>query len=364
MKKVYFSVFLILQSFILMYSQHVIKDSLSIENIPFVEVYSENGDLIGLTDNEGRISTELENKIFLSNSKKITFSHSTYKNRETSFELFKNTPFISLSPFYHELKEVIILPRPKNYKYLKLKGYFRSIQINEDKPQYFIDGIVEYYVPMKSGKIKMRMLSNRSFKNNSIKQISSSLHFLVAGVPLFNDFTKYKNLINEYDFKNSGNESIKIIDKNNNKQKGVITNSNNESVLQLEIISKSDPKIMKFLGIESNLNNYTINSIYNNNDSTKMDLDNLIYCKEIRDYTIKRKNDEKYTRIEATHEFFLIDKEYVDEIGSKALDSFYTFKSPSNYTENYWENVDNKLFQSLPKSLELYIQENLTDIKK
>ncbi|WP_348811994.1 hypothetical protein [Flavobacterium maritimum] len=75
----------------------------------------------------------------------------------------------------------------------------------------------------------------------------------------------------EYNFQNYRNGLKKIIDKNNNSIKGIATNSNNKSVLLLEIISKSKPKIMRSLGIESLLNNYNINSIYNSTDITKMD---------------------------------------------------------------------------------------------
>lgn len=364
MKNTHFYILLLLHSFVIAYSQHTVIDSLTHENISFVEIYSDNGDLIGLTNGHGEIPTQLNNDISTSKTNFLTFIHPTFNNKIVSIKLFKNNPVVYLSPIFIELKEVIIVPKPKKYKYLKLKGYFRSIQINNDKPQYFIDGIVDYYISIKSGNIKNRILSNRSFENKSIRQISSSFHFSVAGAPTFNKFFIYKNLSGQYNFDELKGESIKLIEKKDGKEKGVFKILNDDSVVQLEIISKENPKIMSLFGIESNFNNYTINAIYNTKNIVKMDLDNLTYFKEIRNYNVKRKKEKKYTRIDSTHEFFLIDKEYVNEIGSKGLDGFYSFLTPSNYVEDYWKSIEHELFQPLPKSLETYIRQNLTEIKK
>jgi hypothetical protein len=54
----------------------------------------------------------------------------------------------------------------------------------------------------------------------------------------------------------------------------------------------------------------------------------------------------------------------VNELELKQFDSFYTFKRPSKFDDKYWEKVDNKYFQPLPKSIEKYIEENLRLIEK
>ena len=364
MKNTYYYILLLFHFFAISYSQHTIIDSLTLEKISFVEIYSDNGNLIGLTNDHGEISTQLNSEILESKTKSLTFIHSTFNNKNVPIKLFINNPVIYLSPIFLQLKEVIIVPKPKKYKYLKLKGYFRSIQINDDKPQYFIDGIVDYYISIKSSKIKNRILSNRSIENKSIRQISSSFHFSVAGAPTFNKFFIYENLLNQYNLDELKGGAIKLLDKIDGKEKGVFKILKNNSVMQLEIISKENPKKISLFGIESNFNNYTTNVIYTTNNIAKMDLENLTYFKEIRNYNVKRKKDKKYTRIDSTHEFFLIDKEYVNEIDSKGFDSFYSFLTPSNYIEEYWKNIDNELFQPLPKSLETYIEQNLIEVKK
>ena len=363
MTKYPFAITFIFFSIFSIYSQHKIKETFSEKFVPFVEIYSEKGDIIGISNINGVISSELENKIHNSKATNLTFVNSSYITSELSIEKFKNSPIITLNKIAIELDEVVIM-KPKTYKYLKLKGYFRSLQINQDRPHYFIDGIVEFYISTKSDKIKMRIISNRSFENKSINQISPTYFFMVAGVPMFNEFTSYQNLNNEYNLKSDNSLKTSILDKETNLEKGTLSTLNNNSHLQLEIISTLKPKIMKFFGMETHYNNYTINSIYESNDYQKINLENIIYFKEIRSYDIKRKQKDEFQKVEATHEFYLLEKEYVNELDSKQFDNFYTFKRPSKFVNKYWEIVDNKYFQPLPKSIEKYIEENLQLIKK
>ncbi|OCB71793.1 hypothetical protein LPBF_11485 [Flavobacterium crassostreae] len=346
-----------------MYSQHKIRETFSEKFVPFVEIYSEKGDLIGITDIKGVISSDLEDKIRTSKTTNLSFVNSLYVTTALSIEEYNNTQIISLNKVSIELREVVIT-KPKIYKYLKLKGYFRSLQINEDRPHYFIDGIAEIYISLKSGKAKLKIISNRSFENKSVKQLSKTFFFMVAGVPTFNKFSNFENLNAEYNIKTVNNLQTNILDQETSLKKGTIATENNKSNLQLEIISQSKPKIMKALGMETDYNNYTINSIYENNEVKKINLENIIYYKEMRSYNIKRKKNDKFQKVEATHEFFLIEKENVNELGTKQFDNFYYFKRPSKFEENYWEKVDNPYFQSLPKSIEKYIEENLMLIEK
>jgi hypothetical protein len=363
MTKYPFSITLIFFSIFSIYSQHKIKETFSEKIIPFVEIYSEKGDLIGVSDINGVISSELENKIHNSKATNLTFVNSSYLTSELSIEKFKNSSVISLNRIAIELDEVVIT-KPKTYKYLKLKGYFRSLQINEDRPHYFIDGIVEFYISTKSDKVKMRIISNRSFENKSINQISPTYFFMVAGVPMFNEFTSYENLNNGYELKTDNSLKTTISDKETNLEKGTISTLNNNPNLQLEIISTIKPKIMKLFGMETHYNNYNINSIYESSDYQKINLENIIYFKEIRSYDIKRKQKDQFQKVEATHEFYLLEKEYLNELDSKLFDDFYTFKRPSKFEDKYWERVDNKYFQPLPKATESYIEENLKLIEK
>ena len=99
---------------------------------------------------------------------------------------------------------------------------------------------------------------------------------------MFNEFTSFKNLNNEYNLKTEDSLKTNILEKNTNIEKGTISTLDNNSNLQLEIISVLKPKIMKLFGMESHYNNYTINAIYENNENQIINLENIIYFKEIR----------------------------------------------------------------------------------
>jgi hypothetical protein len=363
-KKPFFPIILFL-NFIVAHSQ-VIKDSLTNHVVSFVEMYSDKGDLIGLTDNKGEVTVALHDLINRSNTKKVTFVHHSFKNKELNVALLKKETVIFLNPFKskNKLEEVVVSGIKKQYQYLKLKGYFRSIQINENRPHYFIDGIVEYYIATQSGKVKAKIWVNRSFENKTIKQLSATFNFLLAGIPKPDDLLKMNTIVAQYNVKEINNTNIEIGNRENSEIKGSIKKEDALFELQLAVISNQNPKIMKGLGMESILHNYNINSFYNTSNYSKIGLNNLVSFKEIRNYDIKRKQKDNYTKIESIHEFFVTEKEYADEINAKNLDRFYTFKTPSSYSENYWQSVENPIFQSMPLALESYIKESMEEIKK
>lgn len=344
------------------YSQQIIKDEFTSNPIPFVEIYSDKGDLIGLSNEDGTISIELNKKIYLSNSRMLTFFHFSFERKAVPIDYYKNSTFLTLNSTPKILEEVVISNNLKK-KYLKLKGYFRSSQINEDRVQYFMDGIVEYYIATGSNKIKMKIIYHRTFENKNIKQLSKRYYFLVAGVPTFNDFFKLDMLSYEYNLNVTNNKLTKITDKKNHTNRGLISNQDNLTSLQLEIISKENPKIMKFFGMESHLNNYNITSVYNTTEKTNINFKKIIYFKEIREYIIRRKKKENFAKVDAIHEFFLLNKEYTNDLGTGNFDDFYSFKTNSYYNINYWENIKNIIYQPLPVSLEKYITDNLHENK-
>ena len=68
---------------------------------------------------------------------------------------------------------------------------------------------------------------------------------------MFNEFTSYENLNNVYDLKTDNSLKTIILDKETNLEKGTMSTFNNNSNLQLEIISALKPKIMKLFGMET-----------------------------------------------------------------------------------------------------------------
>src|SRR5690606_1339814 len=252
-------------------SQIKIIDSETKTKIAFVEMYSENGDILGTTNYNGEISKLQIDKINTSGIKQIYFHHHNYVTKNISKNEFSNSDKINLVSLEIEkpniLDEVVVFSK-NNKKYIKFTAYFRNIQFNNFQPQYFMDGIVEYYITNKNGKAKICVLQNRSLKNTTIKQIDEKgfvrLHFNMTGVPNFEDFIDFEKLKKEYQIDKLGtNYSLN----ENGLDIGKIDVEKDDIALNLQIYSIGKPKIMKLFGIESILKGYTVNTIYNKTEN-------------------------------------------------------------------------------------------------
>lgn len=334
------------------------RDQSSNGKISFVEIYSSNGDLIGVSDENGLLNQNLKNKIISSSTKIITISRQFFENKELEINEFLKTKTILLKRNVNELQEVVVV-NPKNAKYLKLKGYYRSVQINENKPHYFNDGIVIFFVSLKTGKIKTKVLSNRAFEDKSIKQLSKSYNFSIVGVPLFNDLIIKEDLLKKYNLIEDKSK-INVIDKIKNETRGYITSTNDNTELQLSIYSIEEPQITKLFGMESELETYNISAVYNNNGN--LGLKNLLFFKEIRSYNLRKSKKDSFTQIDATHEFYLLEKKYVDKIDENDFNNNYSFIAPSKYKSVFWKEIDNELYKPYPESLNNAIM-NMEEIK-
>jgi hypothetical protein len=364
MKKFYCAFVLLLHSFV--YSQHSIKDAVSQESVSFVEIYSDTGNLIGSTDVDGLLSKDLENKILLANAKTLTFVNSFYESSVVSIDDFNNNTVFKMNPIVNALKEVVVCNKKDKNQYLVLKTYVRSLQINNDRVHYFMDGIVEYYISLKTRKVKLKFLSNRSFENKSIRQLKEKgfkVYFQIVGAPMLSELLDYNKLNDSYGLQKTAVD-LKIKSKEDTSLKGSLYLNPNGTSMALGIITDDKPKVMKGLGVENILNNYTINSLFSNKEFENIGFDSLLYFKETRNYGIKTKKDKVTQKVDATHEVFVLGYRFSEEIGAKGLDNNYSLIQSSTYQDNYWEHVDNALFQPLPIVLQKFIQENLTEIKK
>lgn len=349
----------------LLYSQEF-RDQLSKEKIFFVEIYSDKGNLIGSTNADGLISKDLKNKILSSDTKYLTFVNSFYQNKLVAIDDYNNNSIVTMLPIINELEEVVISNKKDKNKYLVIRTYVRSLQINNDRVQYFMDGIVEYYISLKTKKIKLKFISNRSFENKSIPQLKEKgfkIYFQIVGAPMLNKLLDYNTLNESYDLQKE-TVDVKIKNKGDNSLRGYLHLDSNRASLSLAIISDDKPKVMKGLGVENILNNYTINSLFNNKEFEKIGFNSLLYFKEIRNYLIKARKDIETQKVDAIHEVFVLKCHFSEKIDTKGLDNNYSFIHSSSHQDDYWKHIDNTLFQPLPKSVEKFIEENLTEIKE
>lgn len=324
LKKIFF-ILLILNQFEAL-SQAKAVDSLSNKPVSFVEVYTKAGKFLGITDKNGFFTNSLKNKIKNSSDKVVNLYNFSYKEKIISKESIYDNLVIKLQKIPKnqidatDLDEVVI--NAKKPKYKKYKIYFRSTQFNNLIPQYFMDGIANYWISSK-GKIRIEIIENRSISNPNIPELDekglTNLSFNITGVPDISDFHVANNL----------------------------ENLHNNFEINLELISKENEKTMKFLGNTSVFKNHIVDAKHNPESK------NLEYFREFRNYFLTPKKSNKKQNIKFISEVFVLENSF-EEKKSKSNLNIYQFIPSSNFKNKFWE-IENHHLYPLPKSVNNFI---------
>jgi hypothetical protein len=183
----------------------VVKDSETLQPIPYVSIYSENE----LKNNStGSISNENgEFTILINNKSKVVFSHINYE--PFSIESDGNLKEILLKPKFYVLDEVVVSNvKPKDYltkiinssknkidKNTLLKGYYREmVKVNSEYTK-FSDALVDYFIKKGNGKSTLVLGQHRALKSTNLNTIDDESIDNTNTVFNIKDFVK-----NAYDF--------------------------------------------------------------------------------------------------------------------------------------------------------------------
>jgi len=151
-----------------LHGQVRLHDSLTNESIFGANIYSDDGSLLGASDGDGIIHLNA-----LNNSKidSISIQHIGYESRVLHFSIFKASPVIKLYPREIEIADVEVNSN-NQADYVCLRTYFRSCDVFNGSYRYFIDGIVEHYIPLteKEDKIYRRIIGYRVYANKKVVQ--------------------------------------------------------------------------------------------------------------------------------------------------------------------------------------------------
>jgi len=220
----------------------VIKDSETLQPIPYVSIYSENE----LKNNStGSISNENgEFNITINNKSKIVFSHINYE--PFTLESDGNLKEVLLKPKSYVLNEIVISNvNPKNYlkkiinlsknkidKNTLLKGYFREIvKVNNDYTK-FSDALVDYYIRKSNGKSTLVLGQHRALKSNNLNNKDDKSIDFTNSIFNVKDFVK-----NAYEF-----ELIKELLKSNDYEfeRKIKKEANGDEYEYIEIIPNEE----------------------------------------------------------------------------------------------------------------------------
>ncbi|MEN2436551.1 hypothetical protein AAH994_14135 [Weeksellaceae bacterium A-14] len=299
--------------------------------IPNVTVLSKLGQVLGVSNKEGRIDFQnIESEFKLIGSDSIEIIHSNFDSQKITWKGLKDKPTILLEPI-NDIEEVILTT--KNPEYLVLKAYYISYQLIDNEPQSFSDGIIEYYLSLTKNKIvDYNILAARIYKNipvinNLYKRLGNTTLSIGSRIEPFNFYEEILlNRWNEFDLLND--TVIKLKDN----VIGSIEKVDKKSNVFVEYYTPTRYKQQSLLGMSSKIENY---NIIENFSSEKYDIKNLLkISKYYKSFITQKKVNFKYELIQNVQ---VLEKKFLSKEEFKNLKLNFNHSDKISYSQNYWE---------------------------
>ncbi len=337
------------------YSQSYLKDNQTKEIIPEAYILNKKGQLIGKSNQEGKISLFSS---FRHYTDSLVIKHIAYKPFHSTGKKLQNIKILFLEQRINKLPEITI---STDYDYTIIKGYFRSYQINDLTPVYYADGIIEYYIPKKEKKkIKYRLLNNRSFKNNKYleNEIKRSITLSTKTAGIFNYayyWLPYRK--SDYFFEKLTTQRDTIIIKNNDKEnsgKALIDRKNNRTIIFYDCLYPKKEKKNSLFGYTSIIKHMIFSELLNTSNINNSRISQMASCKMFRQIDFKYKKEKNFTRIDAIDEFYTLEIRRIRKknINKKELLSSYTLIPTQNKEDMEWLKDYNEKIPPLEKSIQ------------
>src|SRR6218665_3496969 len=327
MKSIIFAALLICS--IKTYSQVKITDEAH-NPIPYVYIISSGGSVEGISDLNGIIT--INNGTSIHSHDSIEISHISYKRKKLIW-----SDFIG--------KRQITLIKNKE-EYLVLKGYFRSYQLNDKTPCAFMDGIVEYFLPVnkKSNKLRLNLIENRTFRKPGMYDVTGDRTGPLCIIS--------KNVLSElgdYRLIDSTALDCKILYKNDTIGKV----SNNISQRQIEVsadvISPKRPYSRSILDYHVRFMQHSVTEIYNKAGSVWDEPSNLLTRIEYQNQMVSQGKKMTPIQVESIHEFYVLERRYIEKSEIKNINiSGYTGPRTTKLASAFWEKLEEQGIPAAP----------------
>jgi hypothetical protein len=346
MLKVLKSLILTLTTFTSVFSQFQIIDKSTNLPIPFVNVLSINGKLIDISDINGLINIErIISNLNKEKSDSIEFSHLSYHRNKIKFSpLLENTK-IYLIQNEIQLNEAQVIAEMPDF--LVLKGFFRSYQLDNNVPKAYMDGIVEYFIPLKSKlkSFKINLIENRTFRNKKLFDSKIKYYNETTGDQTGPAYLEKETALNElkkYQLIDSSQNYCKIISERDTV--GIINfdSINNTRIVTIKVLSPERSYERNFLDFNVKFLEFLISERFNMGNNLWNRKSNLLSRYEYRKQLVSHKKlMQSPIMIESFHEFYVIEKRYISNSECKEM-NLTSFFGPAktNYKTDYWKSID------------------------
>lgn len=332
--------------------------------IPSLNIYNEKGTLIGFTDKTGATQ-------FLDNGVKkqklplaITVQHISYETKTFSLVSLDGKQLYFLEPRAQVLKEVTVNAKPKEV--VVLKGYFRSLETFDHQHKYFSDGIVAFYIPLKKGKPKFRLVDYRVFVDSTVAKDYNARMGSFFQIPRVTEIDSRKLVVRLNDLvkENDRSNRIRLLKKGN--EVGYLTTDTDRSNVQLYLDKVLPDTVVneKFFSLEAKTFHEVTVENYNVTELKTITPFNLIAIYQNIVASLKRKKEYGHIPCEVLNEFYVMENGYITEeeyrSNQKGLTkSIYTTPQKSNYKTRFWEKLEDNHIPAINDGLAKQLGENL-----
>ncbi len=332
--------------------------------IPSLNIYNEKGALIGFTDKTG-VTQFLDNgvkkqKLPLA----ITVQHISYETKTFSLVSLDDKQLYFLEPRAQFLKEVTVNAKPKEV--VVLKGYFRSLETFDHQHKYFSDGIVEFYIPLKKGKPKYRLVDYRVFVDSTVAKDYTAKMRSFFQIPRITeiDSRKLTDRLNDLVKENDRSNRISLLKKGN--EVGYLTTDADRSNVQLYLDKVLPDTVVneKLFSLEAKTFHEVTIENYNATELNSITPFNLTALYQNIVASLKRKKEYGHIPCEVLNEFYVMENWYITEEEYKSnqkglAKSIYTTLPKSNYKTRFWEKLEDYHIPVINDGLAKQLGENL-----
>ncbi|MFM6914644.1 MAG: hypothetical protein ACKOUQ_07095 [Aquirufa sp.] len=308
-----------------------------------VEVYSEQGILLGLSDSKGEIA--------LKSPATFLFSHFLYESKKSAA-----SQDIYLQPRSIQLADVQVKSNKRKMGVL-LKGYFRSFQFRNDSLEFFSDGEIEVLVPANPNKsVEYKHIQKRNFKGPLFKmafQGKSTSYGITITLPPILELIRTRDLQTSARALNTKQDSVALIQAETGIPWGQM-NRINPHLHQVAIhqYPEGKPVVLKSLGMESHILVNDEESIAQVENRENLDPIQLIYHKNVHKIDFKAKGKSTFDQYHSITEFFIHSAE-IETGDEKGFSKRTSLGSETRYSEPYWEKAySHPNFKPLPLAIE------------
>lgn len=338
------------------------------ESIPYVEVFSIRGELIGVSDVNGVINSTILNVLKLSESNEFTLNHMAYEELIYQKNDLLKIDNLKLKPKNWNLDEFVFTAKKQKY-YLKLNGFYRSYQINDGVVRHYAEGKIELLYPPNLKKyVQNKRIEERYFTDKKYLKTDSkgqTILYKMVGPPIPDSKVSIADIEKDFKVSKIHNNQYNIISKEDNQKVGSILKNNITKIISYDIayISPENEKKYSGFGQESIFRNRNIYSIFKNTDISKTSIGDLVYLKQLTRLKTKYKKDLEFQNIESVSELYITNVEYLKS-KPKGFGNFTGVKNRSFYSTNFWEELEkSQLYHELPQGISTSIKLNLSELK-